>query len=101
MSPTRRPGALALGLRLKLVLAFYVLSAALLPLAHHDIVCHLKSATHCTTCVVGASGESAADPVVCAPFTLHDGGTAAGGPSRAPESGPLGVCSGRAPPAAA
>ena len=31
-----------------------------MPLAHHDIVCHLKSTTHCTTCVVGSSGETAA-----------------------------------------
>ena len=47
------------GVFAKLLLAAYVLAAALLPLAHHDIVCHLKSSTHCTTCVVGSSGETA------------------------------------------
>ena len=54
----------------RVLLAVYVLAAALLPLAHHDVVCHLKSSTHCTTCVVGSSGETAAWAVAldgCAP----------------------------------
>ena len=29
-----------------------------MPLAHHDVLCHLKSTTHCTTCVVASSGET-------------------------------------------
>ena len=29
-----------------------------MPLAHHDLVCHLKSTTHCTTCIVWILGGS-------------------------------------------
>ena len=47
----------------KALLAAYVLAAALLPLAHHDILCHLKSSTHCTTCAAASSGETAASTV--------------------------------------
>lgn len=33
------------------VLAAYVSLLAAGPLDHHDVACHLKSSTHCTTCV--------------------------------------------------
>jgi hypothetical protein len=101
MSPARRPGAPASGLRLKFVLAFYVLAAALLPLAHHDIVCHLKSSTHCTTCVVGSSAESAGEPAVFGAFTLKDAGDAASPGAVDIESTPRTARSGRAPPVVA
>ena len=64
----------SLGLRLKVVLALYVLAAALLPFGHHDLACHIKSTTHCATCVVGSSAEAAADPAVLARFWLLDAG---------------------------
>ena len=64
----------SLGLRLKVVLALYVFAAALLPFGHHDLVCHLKSTTHCTTCTVGSSAETAADPAVLARCSLVDAG---------------------------
>ena len=59
---TIRHGSLAdpVGLRLKVVLALYLLAAALLPFGHHDLACHLKSTTHCTTLhrrLVGRSGR--------------------------------------------
>jgi hypothetical protein len=98
MSPARRPGAHASGLRLKLVLAFYVLAAALLPIAHHDVVCHLKSSTHCTTCIVGSSGESVAQPAVFGAFTLKDAGDAVAAGVRHVETAPHTARSGRAPP---
>lgn len=100
MSPARRPGALAPGVYLKLVLAVYVVASALLPLAHHDIVCHLKSSTHCTTCVVGSSAESGTDPAAFAPFALLDAGAAASGAQQDADTAPPGIASGRAPPAA-
>ena len=37
------------------ILAAYVFLLAAGPLGHHDIVCHLKSTTHCTTCVYASS----------------------------------------------
>lgn len=101
MSAARRPGAAAPGLRLKLVLTFYVLAAALLPLAHHDIVCHLKSSTHCTSCNVGSAAESAAEPAVVVPSALNDAGAAASGAAQPAQPAPICVCSGRAPPAIA
>lgn len=101
MSAARRPGATAPGLHLKLVLTFYVLAAALLPLAHHDIVCHLKSSTHCTSCLVGASAESAAESAVFVPFTVNDAGAAACAGAARVVSIPHCVIPGRAPPTAA
>jgi hypothetical protein len=88
----------SLGLQLKVVLALYVLAAALMPLAHHDILCHLKSTTHCTTCTVGSSAESAADPAVLARFWLLDVGATVCDPASEPESATLRPTSGRAPP---
>ena len=60
----------------RVLLAVYVLAAALMPLAHHDVVCHLKSSTHCTTCVVGSSGETAAWAVALDGLRLADAGRA-------------------------
>lgn len=97
----RLPRGSRLGLRLKVVLALYVLAAALLPFAHHDLACHLKSTTHCTTCTVGSGEEAAADPAVLARFTLDDAGTAVPIPVSAPDSAIRRLTSGRAPPAAA
>ena len=86
------------GLRFKVVLALYLLAAALMPLGHHDLVCHLKSSTHCTTCTVGSSGEAAADPAVLARFGLIDAGTTVCESSDAPVSSTGRPSSGRAPP---
>jgi hypothetical protein len=82
-----------------MVLGLYVLAAALVPFAHHDFVCHLKSTTHCTTCVVGSSAEAAADPAVLARFWLNDAGAAVFGPVTQPDSAARRSTSGRAPPA--
>lgn len=86
---------------MKVILALYVLAAALMPLAHHDLACHLKSTTHCTTCLVGSAAEAAADPAVLARFRLHDAGATVSDPVTEPASAPLRITSGRAPPAAA
>ena|SRR6476646_7543174 len=88
------------GLRLKVVLALYVLAAALLPFGHHDLVCHIKSTTHCTTCVVGSSAEAAADPAVLARFWLLDAGIPVDDRVDAPHSTSIRPSSGRAPPVA-
>ena len=95
----RLPRGSRLGLRLKVVLAVYVLAAALLPFGHHDLACHLKSTTHCATCTVGSSAEAAADPAVLARFWLHDAGATVPDPVGAPHSAILRLTSGRAPPA--
>ena len=88
------------GLGLKAVLALYVLAAALMPFAHHDLVCHLKSTTHCTTCIVGSSAEAAADPALLARFWLNDAGATVFDPVTQPDSAARPSTPGRAPPAA-
>ena len=88
----------SVGLRLKVVLALYMLAAALLPFGHHDLVCHIKSTTHCTTCTVGSSAEAAADPAVLARFWLLDAGVPVVDPVDTPRSATLRTRSGRAPP---
>jgi hypothetical protein len=85
---------------MRLVTAAYVLALAMLPFAHHDLVCHLKSSTHCSTCHIGTSAdESRPDPVVAA-MSLADAG-------RAEETSPARIASrapspssGRSPPPA-
>ena len=72
------------GLRLKVVLALYLLAAALMPFGHHDLVCHLKSTT--------------ADPAVLARFWLMDAGATVCEPSDAPVLSTGRSASGRAPP---
>jgi hypothetical protein len=84
---------------MKLVLAVYVAAVTLLPFAHHDLACHLKSSTHCTSCVVGASGEAAqtatgaggAGLVACGPPPLSS--------TFVHDTTPDGVVAGRSPPA--
>lgn len=97
--PGRFPRGSRPGRWLKGVLALYVLAAALMPLGHHDIVCHLKSSTHCTTCVVGSSAEAAADPAVLARWWLLDAGIALADADTLLATPVFGPFSGRAPPA--
>ncbi len=90
-----------LGSGVKAVLVAYVLAAALLPLAHHDVACHLKSPTHCTTCVIGSSGELAPDVTALLRQPMRDAGRAA---AMAVTDGNMVVprtSSGRSPPVAA
>ena len=96
MSDPLRPRSLG---RLKAVLAIYVLAAALLPLSHHDVICHAKSSTHCSTCVIGSSGESAADPASLQRLDLTDAGTTTFWSSTLPVLHVLATSPGRAPPA--
>ena len=91
----------SLGIRLKVVLALYVLAAALMPFGHHDLACHLKSTTHCTTCIVGSSAEAAVDPAVLARFWLMDFGVTHADPDQSPDAPDVSTTSGRAPPVTA
>ena len=82
----------------RVLLAVYVLAAALMPLAHHDIVCHLKSTTHCTTCVIGSSGETAAWASALDGAGLADAGRAILPSAACCQSAPVRASSGRSPP---
>lgn len=37
------------------VLLVYLTALAALPVLHHDIACHIKTPSHCTTCLIGAA----------------------------------------------
>ncbi len=90
---TVRCGALA-----KLLLAAYVMTTALLSFSHHDLICHLKSSTHCTTCLATSSGEAVANAAGVDHAVLRDAGRAAIIIVTPAHSAPIGASSGRSPP---
>lgn len=96
--PGRLPRGSRLCLRLKLILAAYAVAVALLPLAHHDLACHLKSSTHCTTCIVGSSAEGASHGTALARVVMDDAGAALPAESVAFDAVLLRLAPGRAPP---
>jgi hypothetical protein len=69
-----------------------------MPFAHHDLVCHIKSSTHCGTCHVGTSSDpSGAKPSVAAADLLDAGDLEQRSP-RLAASCALSPSAGRAPP---
>jgi hypothetical protein len=73
---------------------------AAMPFAHHDIVCHLKSSTHCATCHVGTSTDPGGPRPAIVSADLPDAGSAAERSARVSISRAIAPSSGRAPPAA-
>ncbi len=55
----------------------YAVTLGVSPLLHHDISCELKSRTHCTTCVSGASGPGLAEPATPPAHGLSRAGSVA------------------------
>jgi hypothetical protein len=82
------------------VIAAYFVALAAMPFAHHDVVCHLKSSTHCSTCHVGASADSSGSRPTVVSADLADAGGADPCTSRIVVSCALAASAGRAPPAA-
>lgn len=93
------PGVRTASGRLCLIAAVYLLAVALLPFSHHDVVCHAKSSTHCTTCVVGGSAEAGDDATPLAGTGLADLGSLFGTDSGAAQPIAAHPSIGRAPPA--
>ena len=85
---------------MKLVVAAYVLALAMLPLAHHDLVCHLKSNTHCSTCHIGTSDDEGRPDPAAATMSLSEAGCAVESPQAPTASRVPAPSSGRSPPAA-
>lgn len=69
-----RPRPTGLRYALRTILALYVLALAAMPFAHHDLACHLKSSTHCTTCHVGTSADSGGSAPAVTADLLKDAG---------------------------
>lgn len=87
------------GFLTRALLAAYILAAALLPLAHHDVICHVKSSTHCATCAVASSGETAAWAIPLEGMSLPDAGRTILPSVVCRHSASVGPSSGRSPPA--
>jgi hypothetical protein len=86
---------------LKILLAAYIAALATLPFAHHDLVCHLKSSTHCGVCHVGTSADDASAQLRPGHTDLADAGRAGESRTSSAASCVLLPSSGRSPPPSA
>jgi hypothetical protein len=94
-----RPRGIGLRRALQLLVAAYFVALAAMPFAHHDLVCHLKSTTHCGTCHVGTSADAGgSDPAVAA-IALAEAGRADHVIDAVAASPALLPSAGRSPPA--
>jgi hypothetical protein len=82
------------------VIAAYFVALAAMPFAHHDVVCHVKSSTHCSTCHVGASADPGGGRPMVVSADLADVGAAEQRTSRVVTPCALSPSAGRAPPSA-
>ena len=81
-------------------MALYVLFLVASPFEHHDLVCHLKTPQHCTTCASTQLGADPRPPLTVDACQLADAGRAVSFEILA-ESTLLAVQStGRSPPSA-
>jgi hypothetical protein len=55
-------------------LAIYAVFLVTAPFEHHDLLCHLKTPTHCTACTSSVVGSGPNLPVVAGAFDLPDAG---------------------------
>ena len=79
----------------------HTLLVAAAPFEHHDLICHLKTPQHCTSCTLSPVGSNAATSTTPGAATLRDAGSAAAFDPIS-ESALLAVSnSGRSPPASA
>jgi hypothetical protein len=85
---------------LETLVAVYIVALAAMPFAHHDLVCHLKSSTHCATCHIGTSADPDAAPPALSPADLNDAGQPARSTPATSSPVELSPSAGRAPPAA-
>jgi hypothetical protein len=84
---------------LRFVVAAYIAALAALPFAHHDLACHLKSATHCGVCHVGTSTDDAGLQPGLGRADLADAGCPGAAQTSRAVSYVLLPSSGRSPPA--
>ena len=80
-------------------LGLYALVVAIGPFLHHDLACHLKSRTHCTSCIVSASIGSDATGAALTSLELADAGQCASPAVPRPRSADVDCAHGRSPPA--
>ena len=56
--------------------AMYAVFLITAPFEHHDIICHLKSPLHCTSCTSSVVGSDPDAPAALGASTLDDAGRA-------------------------
>jgi hypothetical protein len=59
-----------------IAVALYVLFLVASPFEHHDLVCHLKTPQHCTTCAFTQLGADPHPPLTAGAGHLTDAGRA-------------------------
>jgi hypothetical protein len=65
------------GLRLTFVgVAFYAIFLVVAPFEHHDLLCHLKTPQHCTSCSSTLLGSSPHSLAILGSWHLADAGSA-------------------------
>jgi len=94
-----RARQVGLRIALRALVAVYVLAVAAMPFAHHDLACHLKSNTHCSTCHVGTSTDPGGTQPVLAAADYADAGRPVDTSADGAVSCVLSSTAGRAPPA--
>jgi hypothetical protein len=80
-------------------MGLYALVAVVGPFQHHDLACHLKSRTHCTSCVVSASVASSSSGAALMARELADAGQCAVPAAPGLRSADILCAPGRSPPA--
>jgi hypothetical protein len=85
--------------RLAVLVGAYALVILGSPLFHHDIACHLKSATHCDACTANPMASPAESGPSIAEAHLPDAGDPAPAPAVPDPAAPRTLAGGRAPPA--
>jgi len=88
-----------LGVILRFVVVAYFAALAAMPFAHHDLVCHLKSSTHCATCHIGTSADPGGTQPALSAADFADAGVAVERHPTVVTPAAIAPSSGRAPPA--
>jgi hypothetical protein len=84
---------------LRFVLLAYFAALAAMPFAHHDLLCHLKSSTHCATCHVGTSADPGGTQPALTAADFADAGVAIERRPTVVTPAAIAPSSGRSPPA--
>lgn len=93
------PRGRRIGLLPQILAAAYILALAALPFGHHDLLCHLKSSTHCTMCLAGTSADDTSGQPAIPAIVLADAGQATVAQPFASHSCTRVPSAGRSPPA--
>jgi hypothetical protein len=56
--------------------AVYAVFLVTAPFAHHDLICHLKTPQHCTSCAASQLGSAPHTPALLGAWHLTDAGRA-------------------------